>query len=359
MLNIIAAGLIALVVTLLGTRFWILFLKRHAYGQFIRDDGPTTHHVKRGTPTMGGVVVIVAVILGYIGSHVIFTRPFSVSGLLVLGLMVGLGGIGFVDDWIKIRNARSLGLHPRAKLIAQTLIGAAFAYLALQFPDDRGFTPASVAVSFQRDIPWLQLPFVLAIVWILFIIAAYSNGTNLTDGLDGLLTGAATLAFVAYGLVNLWQVNQYCGSEFSDSARCYDVRNPQDLAIIAIAVAGALAGFLWWNARPARIFLGDTGSLALGGAFAAMTIFTRTELIGVAIGLLFVVEALSVVLQVGFFKATKGRRLFKMAPLHHHFEMMGWEEVTVVIRLWIVAGLAAVAGVGLFYGEWAVGVIGQ
>ncbi|MDR0417230.1 MAG: phospho-N-acetylmuramoyl-pentapeptide-transferase, partial [Propionibacteriaceae bacterium] len=188
-----------------------------------------------------------------------------------------------------------------------------------------------------------------------FIIAAYAHGTNLTDGLDGLLTGSATMAFLAYGLVNLWQVNQYCGSGLTAGPRCYDVRNPQDLAIIAVAAAGALCGFLWWNARPARIFLGDTGSLALGGGFAAMTVFTRTELIGLLIGLLFVLEAASVVLQVGFFKLTKGRRLFKMAPLHHHFEMMGWEEVTVVTRLWIVAGLAAMAGVGLFYGEWVVG----
>jgi phospho-N-acetylmuramoyl-pentapeptide-transferase len=279
----------------------------------------------------------------------------SVSGVLVLGLMLALGGVGFADDWLKIRKANSLGLHPRGKLILQGLIGVAFAVLALHFPDDRGFTPASLAVSLQRDIPWLHLPFAVAVLWIVFIIAAYSNGTNLTDGLDGLLTGTAIMAFLAYGLVNLWQVNQYCGSELTTGPRCYDVRNPQDLAIVAVATAGALCGFLWWNARPAKIFLGDTGSLALGGGFAAMTILTRTELIGLVIGLLFVLEALSVALQVGFFKATGGRRLFKMAPLHHHFEMMGWEEVTVVTRLWIVAGLAAVAGVGLFYGEWVAG----
>ncbi|MDR1078774.1 MAG: phospho-N-acetylmuramoyl-pentapeptide-transferase [Propionibacteriaceae bacterium] len=355
MLIILTAGLISLVVTLIGTRYWILFLKRHAYGQFIRDDGPTAHHTKRGTPTMGGAILIVAVVAGYLGSHIVFTRALSVSGLLALGLMVGLGAIGFADDWIKIRHARSLGLKAWAKLALQSLVGAAFAIAALNFPDDRGFTPASAAISFQRDIGWLTLPLVLAVIWIMFIIASFSNGANLTDGLDGLLTGSAAMVFMAYSIVNFWQANQWCGTLSTAGPKCYDVRNPLDLAVVSVAVAGALFGFLWWNARPAKIFLGDTGSLAIGGGVAAMTIMTRTELIGVVIGSLFVLEALSVLLQVGYFKTTGGKRLFKMAPLHHHFEMIGWEEVTVVIRLWIVAGLAAAVGVGLFYGEWAVG----
>jgi phospho-N-acetylmuramoyl-pentapeptide-transferase len=364
MLNILVAGLIALVVTLFGTRAWILFLKRHAYGQFIRDDGPTTHHVKRGTPTMGGAIVLVAIGLGYLGSHLLLSlagragipgiqvgyQPLSVSAALALGLMVALGAVGVADVGAKIRNHRSLGLHAKAKLVLQTVIGLVFAYLVLQFPDGNGVTPASPAISFSRDFAWLTLPTWLAVLWILFIIASYSNGTNLTDGLDGLLTGSAAMAFVAYGLVNFWQWNQECARGLE--AGCYTVRDPLDLAVLAAAVFGALAGFLWWNARPAKIFLGDTGSLALGGGFAAMTILTRTELVGVVIGLLFVMEALSVVLQVGFFKVTHGKRLFKMAPLHHHFEMMGWEEVTVVIRLWILAGIAVMGGVGIFYADW-------
>ncbi|MDR1264537.1 MAG: phospho-N-acetylmuramoyl-pentapeptide-transferase [Propionibacteriaceae bacterium] len=364
MLNILVAGLISLIITLIGTRSWILFLKRHAYGQFIRDDGPTTHHVKRGTPTMGGAIVLVAVVLGYLGSHWLLTlagsmgfagldssaQPLTVSGLLALGLMLALGAVGFADDFAKIRHARSLGLHAKAKLALQTVIGLVFAALALSFPDAAGVSPASPAISFGRDISWLTLPVWLAIPWILFIIAAYSNGANLTDGLDGLLTGVAAMAFVAYGVVNFWQWNQDCARQAE--AGCYTVRDPLDLAVLAAAVGGALVGFLWWNARPAKIFLGDTGSLAIGGGFAAMTVLTRTELVGIVIGLLFVLEALSVVLQVGFFRLTKGRRLFKMAPLHHHFEMLGWDEVTVVIRLWMVAGIAIFGGVGLFYAQW-------
>ncbi|MDR0990815.1 MAG: phospho-N-acetylmuramoyl-pentapeptide-transferase [Propionibacteriaceae bacterium] len=364
MLNILAAGLIAMIITLVGTRWWIRYLKRHHYGQFIRDDGPTTHHVKRGTPTMGGAIVLLAIVCGYFGSHLLLTlggragvsglveegQPLTLSGLLALGLMVALGAVGFADDWAKIRHSRSLGLHAKAKLILQTIIGLAFAYVALHFPNQAGITPASPAISGQRDVSWLQLPIWLAIIWILFIIAAYSNGTNLTDGLDGLLTGSAAMAFLAYGMLNFWQWNQECSRNLE--AGCYAVRDPLDLAVVAAAVAGALVGFLWWNSSPAQIFLGDTGSLALGGGFAALTIMTRTELVGVVIGLLFVLEALSVILQVGFFKATGGRRLFKMAPLHHHFEMMGWQEVTVVVRLWLVAGIAVMAGLGLFYGEW-------
>ena len=368
MLNILVAGLIGLVVTLFGTRPWILFLKRNAYGQFIRDDGPTTHHVKRGTPTMGGAIVLVAVVLGYLGSHLSLTvaglagvrgldqrgQPLTVSGLLALGLMVALGAVGFADDWAKIRHHRSLGLHAKAKLVLQTVIGLTFAVLALNFPNaaSPGITPASTAISFQRDVTWLTLPGWLAVLWILFIIASYSNGTNLTDGLDGLLAGSAVMAFGAYVLVNFWQWNQACFRKPLGTAACYVTRDPLDLAVLAAAVAGALIGFLWWNARPAKIFLGDTGSLALGGGFAALTILTRTELVGVVIGLLFVMEALSVVLQVGFFKLSHGRRLFKMAPLHHHFEMLGWEEVTVVIRLWLLAGIAVIGGVSLFYAEW-------
>jgi phospho-N-acetylmuramoyl-pentapeptide-transferase len=367
MLNILAAGVIALVIALFGTRTWIVYLKRHAYGQMVRDDGPTTHHVKRGTPTMGGAIVLAAIVLGYLGSHLLLalagrvgvpgvesnSQPLTASSLLALGLMVALGCVGFADDWKKIKQERSLGLHAKAKLILQTVIGLAFAILVLNFPDGRGITPASTAISFQRDIPWLTLPAWLAVLWILFMIASYSNGTNLTDGLDGLLTGSAAMAFLAYGLVNFWQWNQDCrrGAE----AACYTVRDPLDLAVLAAAIAGALFGFLWWNARPAKIFMGDTGSLALGGGFAAMTILTRTELVGVVIGLLFVAEACSVVLQVGWFKITHGKRLFKMAPIHHHFEMKGWEEVTVVIRFWLMAGMAVMGGVGLFYAEWVIG----
>jgi len=353
MLRHLVAGGLSLLITLIGTRFWISFLHKKAYGQFIRSDGPTTHAVKRGTPTMGGVILVVGVLAGYFVSHLVVWQAFSASGLLLLGLITGLALIGFVDDWLKISHARSLGLGGWTKLGLQVVVGLAFAIPALLLPDDRGVTPASPAVSFLRDIPWFVLPLPLAAIWIVFLIAGFSNGTNLTDGLDGLLTGSATMVFLAYTVVNVWQSNQWCGRWLV--AKCYDVRNPGDLATIAVALAGGLFGFLWWNARPAKIFLGDTGSLAIGGALAGLAVLTRTELLAIVIGLLFVLEACSVIAQVGFFKATHGKRLFRMAPLHHHFEMLGWDETTVVIRFWIIAGAAVVAGVGLFYAEWVVG----
>ena len=351
MLNILTSGAIAMTITLLGTRFLITFLTRKAYGQLVRDDGPTEHHVKRGTPTMGGLIIVIAVLAAYALVHLIFWTPVSASGLLALYLFASLGMVGFIDDWTKIRKARSLGLNARAKLALQGFIGVSFAVMALQFPDDRGVTPASSAISFLRDLPWFTLPTVVAIAWMMFIIAAFSNGANLTDGLDGLLTGAAAMVFSAYALVNIWQLNQYCGWA-SVGPRCYEVRNPRDLAAVSLAIAGALFGFLWWNARPAKIFMGDTGSLAVGGGVAAMAIMTRTELLSVVIGALFVLETLSVMSQYSYFKLTKGRRLWKMAPLHHHFEMLGWKEVTIVIRFWIISGLAVATGLGLFYAEW-------
>ncbi|MDR0488137.1 MAG: phospho-N-acetylmuramoyl-pentapeptide-transferase [Propionibacteriaceae bacterium] len=362
MVKILVAGGVALLITLVGTKFWIRFLEKRAYGQFIRSDGPTAHHVKRGTPTMGGVILVFAVVIGYVVSHIISmlvptltSSPPSMSGLLLLGLIVGLGIVGFIDDWLKISHAQSLGLGSVAKFSMQAVVAIIFGILALHFPDRNGVEPASRYISFLRDISWLGMPFVVAVIWMAFLIVGFSNATNLTDGLDGLLTGSASMVFIAYGVVNIWQINQFCGSLSTVGPKCYDVRNPLDLAIIAMAFAGGLFGFLWWNAHPAKIFLGDTGSLAIGGAIAGLAIMTRTELLIIIIGLLFVLEATSVMAQVGFFKLTKGKRLFKMAPLHHHFEMLGWGESTVVVRFWIIAGLSVLAGAGLFYAEWVAG----
>ena len=262
--------------------------------------------------------------------------------------------MGFLDDWIKISRARSLGLNSKAKLILQTLIAVAFGYAAFQFPNERGLTPASTYVSFLRDIQWLDLGPWLGLAWIVFIIAALSNGVNLSDGLDGLATGLSTMVFAAFALVNLWQYNQWCATLSTTGPLCYEVRDPNDLAAISMALAGACFGFLWWNASPAKIFMGDSGSLALGGAVAGLAILTRTELLVVILGGMFVLITLSVVLQVGFFKLSKGKRLFKMAPLHHHFEMVGWAEQTVVVRFWIICGIFVALGTGIFYAEWVV-----
>ncbi|MCA0306371.1 MAG: phospho-N-acetylmuramoyl-pentapeptide-transferase [Actinobacteria bacterium] len=354
MRSILLAGGIGLLGTLLGTRYAIRFLVSRGYGQFIRDDGPTSHHTKRGTPTMGGIVIIISVLLAYTIAHLATWTVPTATSMLALGLFTGLGLVGFADDWIKISKARSLGLRAWAKFSLQAVMAVAFAVLSFQFPDARGITPASQFVSFLRDLPWIQLPLWLAVLWIVFLVAAWSNAANLTDGLDGLATGAAAMAFAAYTFVNVWQYNQSCA--WADAGPlCYEVRNPHDLAVVSMALAGACFGFLWWNASPAKIFMGDTGSLAIGGALAAMAVLTRTELLMPIIAGLFVIIAASVVLQVGWFKLTKGKRLFKMAPLQHHFELLGWAEVTITIRFWIIAGLSAATGIGIFYAEWVVG----
>lgn len=355
MINILVAGVLSMLLTLIGTPQLIKYLRRKQYGQFIREDGPQQHLVKRGTPTMGGIVIIAAVVLSYFLSKLILWNSVSVSALLLLGLMAALGLLGFLDDWSKISKERSLGLTARGKLIGQTIIGAGFAALALNFPDERGLTPASSAISFLRDISWLHLPFIVAVIWILFLVMAWSNAVNLTDGLDGLAAGSATLVFAALTMVNIWQFNQRCSDVATAGPLCYNVRDPYDLAVVSIALAGACFGFLWYNAKPAKIFMGDTGSMALGGALAGLSVLTRTELLLVILGFLFVMEAGSVSLQVAYFKITKGKRIFKMSPIHHHFELLGWQEVTVVIRFWIICGLCVALGVAVFYADWVVG----
>ena len=354
---ILFSGAAALIISLLCTPLFIRFLVHRNYGQFIRQDGPTAHFTKRGTPTMGGVVIIVATLVAYAFASALTGNMPSASGLLLLFLMVGLGVVGFLDDFTKISRQRSLGLSPTWKIIGQGVVGVVFSVLVLQFPNERFRTPASTQISFTRDLG-LDLAFagaavglVLFVIWANFLITAWSNAVNLTDGLDGLATGASIFVFGAYTLVSFWQMNQNCQVLASVGRSCYEVRDPRDLAMITAAIVGACFGFLWWNASPARIFMGDTGSLALGGALAGLTILTRTEILGAIIGGLFVIIILSDVIQIGFFKAT-GRRVFKMAPLHHHFELLGWGEVTIVIRFWIIAALFASAGLGLFYADW-------
>ncbi len=352
---ILLGGGLSLLISLLGTRYAIRAFTNLGYGQEIRDDGPTTHHTKRGTPTMGGVVIVAATVFGYFLAKLITLDAPSASALLLLFLFVGCGLVGFLDDFIKIAKQRSLGLRSKAKMVGLTVVALTFGIVSLlpALEDDREITPASTSISFIRDIEWLTLPAVLAVLLFWLVIAGTSNAVNLTDGLDGLATGASVMVFAAYTLVNIWQYNQSCA--LTGGRTCYEVRDPLDLAVVCAAITGACFGFLWWNASPAAIFMGDTGSLALGGALAGFAILTRTELLMVILGGLFVVETLSVMLQVGFFRLTKGRRIFRMAPLHHHFEMLGWEQVTVVIRFWIITGLCVAAGLGIFYAEWVAG----
>lgn len=358
MISVLVAGGVAMVVALLATPLFINFLVTKQYGQFIRQDGPTAHYTKRGTPTMGGVVIIGATLIGFGVAALVTGNLPSASALLVLFLMTGLGVVGFLDDYIKISRQRSLGLSARWKIVGQGFVGITFAVLALQFPDATLRTPASTSISFIRD-TGLDLAFagatigaILFVIWANFLITAWSNAVNLTDGLDGLATGSSLIVFGAYVIVCVWQFNQRCG--LITSAKCYATRDPLDMAVVAAAVTGACFGFLWWNASPAKIFMGDTGSLALGGALAGMSIVTRTEVLAAIIGGLFVIIVLSDVIQIGFFKMT-GKRVFKMAPLHHHFELSGWGEVTIVIRFWLIAGLFVSLGIGIFYAEWVTG----
>ncbi|MEU3826591.1 MULTISPECIES: phospho-N-acetylmuramoyl-pentapeptide-transferase [unclassified Streptomyces] len=353
MKQILFSGVIGLFLTLIGTPLLIKLLARKGYGQYIRDDGPREHASKRGTPTMGGIAFILATIAAYFLSKVITGQTPTYSGVLVLGLMFGMGLVGFLDDYIKIVKRRSLGLRAKAKMAGQLIVGIGFAVLSLQFSDARGNTPASTKLSFITDFGWSIGP-VLFVVWALFMILAMSNGVNLTDGLDGLATGASVLVFGAYTFIGVWQFQESCANAqtLTNPGACYEVRDPLDLAVVASALMGACLGFLWWNTSPAKIFMGDTGSLALGGVLTGLAILSRTELLVAIMGGLFVLITMSVVIQVGSFRLT-GKRVFRMAPLQHHFELKGWSEVLVVVRFWIIQGICVIVGLGLFYAGWA------
>ena len=346
---LLSAG-ISLLLSLFGTPLAIRIFSRRGYGQLIREEGPAGHATKRGTPTMGGTVIVIAAVVGYFVGNVFTGQEPSVSGVLVLFLMVGLGAVGFIDDFIKIYKQRSLGLRSGAKLAGQAVVGAVFALLVVQqhFADGYDLTPADAHLSFLRDFgPAIGVTGFM--LWIVFLIAGTSNAVNLTDGLDGLATGCACLALAAYVLIGNWQLRNDCTAFLAP--HCYDVRDPLDLAVVAASVLGACFGFLWWNAPPARIFMGDTGSLALGGVLAGLAVCTKTQLLLAILGGIFVVIALSVIIQVGSFKMT-GRRVFRMAPLQHHFELKGWAETTIVIRFWLISAMFVALGLGVFYVEW-------
>lgn len=346
---ILIAGALALLFSLFGTPALIRALARRGYGQIIRDDGPSTHHTKRGTPTMGGVIIIFGSLVAYFLAHFVTQSAVTVSALLILGLVVSLGLVGFIDDYMKVARQNSRGISGKQKIMGQVLFAALFGYLGIHFPDSDGLTPISHHLSTVRDTS-ISLAVVLVIIWVAFMVTATSNGVNLTDGLDGLATGASVMTFLAFVLIGVWEFGQSCA--VAASGNCYNVRDPLDLAVLAAAFAGSCTGFLWWNASPAKIFMGDTGSLALGGALAGMATSLRVQLLLIPLGGLFVIITLSVALQVIYFRITGGKRLFKMAPLQHHFELMGWGEVTIVLRFWIIAGLSVALGLGIFYTNW-------
>ena len=361
MIPVLVGGMVALLVGIVGTRAYTALAKRKGWAQYVRADGPVSHHSKRGTPQMGGIAIFASTLVGYAAAHLATWSPPTVSGLLVLFLMLGLGFIGFLDDWTKIRRERSLGLRSGQKLLGQTLVAIVFGVLATQFARD-GITPASHRISVVRDtaidlgVLGAVAGTALLIVWIVLMITATSNGVNLTDGLDGQAAGACAMVLAAYTLIGIWQALKSCASAVAPG--CYAVRDPLDLAVVAACLGAACIGFLWWNTPPAALFMGDTGSLGLGGALAGLAILSRTELLLIVLGGLFVFETVTVILQVSVFKATKrrgggvGKRLFLITPIHHHFEQLGWSQVTVSVRFWIISAVCVAAGLGLFYGEW-------
>ena len=359
MLVLLASAGIALLVSLFATPLFIRGFSRIGGGQFIRDDGPQSHHVKRGTPTMGGLVFIVATLVGYFGGKLLGQDVPTQPALLILLLMVGMGAVGFIDDFMKISNQRSLGLGGWAKVAGQVVVSVAFGALAItQLYTGTGDTIVDPVISGVRDIPWLDFTAwgaiggIVFVGWILIMNVSASNAVNVTDGLDGLATGAVIISTVGYAFIAFWQFNQSCFVA-EPPAGCYDVLHPLDVATLAATVVGALIGFLWWNTSPAQIFMGDVGSLALGGALAGFAIMTDTQLLLILIAGLPIIVTGSVIIQRAYFKATGGKRVFLMTPLHHHFELKGWEEVTIVVRFWILGGLFVAAGIGLFYFEWA------
>jgi len=363
--SLLAAATISLAFTLFLTPLFIRLFHRIGWGQVIRtpeDIHNPSHQAKRGTPTMGGVIFILGSIIGYVVGTLTGGAPPTISGLLVIWMMVGLGAVGFIDDFMKVRQQRSLGLSGWRKVLGQVLVAVPFAVLALNFPNRFGETPGSAHISFFRDIPMLSFMALGAVVgwtayliWISFLSVAWSNATNLTDGLDGLATGAGIFTIAAYSLVTFWQFQQRCMSDALVTgyvSACYPTRDPMDLTIVAASFVGALVGFLWWNAPKAKIFMGDVGSMAIGGVIVAMAVLSRTEILSIIVAGVFVIGPGSVVLQRYYFKATGGKRLFLMSPFHHHLEMRGWPEITIVVRMWIIAGMLAVTGVGLFYVAW-------
>lgn len=348
MIAILTSGAVALLLSLLGTPLVIKFFRERGLGQPIREEGPEEHHSKAGTPTMGGTAIVLAAVIGWAASHGLPSHELTPIGLLVVGVFVAMAGLGFVDDLVKLRERHSGGISATTKFVGQGLIALVVATIG---PTYAG-VPQEITLTGDLTV---GLPVVIFVVWMFLLLSGTSNAVNLTDGLDGLAAGTGALVFGAYTLIAFWQYRNPGAFGLPTDL------DPLDIATVCSAVMGACAGFLWHNAPPAKIFMGDTGSLALGGVLAAVATATGTQLLLVLVGALFVAETASVMIQVAVFKATKrgvaaGRReapmrVFRMTPLHHHFELLGWQETTIIVRFWVAAGIGIAGGVGLFYGE--------
>ncbi len=338
MILLLASSSMAFFVAIFGTPTLIRLLRDRRIGQFIQDEVEHHHH-KHGTPTMGGLVIIGAATLGFLAAHLKIWSPdggfdfgvrtFEASGALALGAFAGMGMIGFLDDFSKYRNARNQGLNKRWKFAGQLVVAGLFAW-------------GAIAAGVSIDLGWFYA------AWVLLMLTATANAVNLTDGMDGLAGGSAALVFGAFVVVSFWQFRQL-------TIEFYDVQEPLGLGVFAAALLGATLGFLWWNAPPAEIIMGDTGSQALGGAMAALALLTNTHLLLIILGGLYVMETVSVILQVASFRIF-GKRIFRMAPIHHHFQFLGWPEVNIVVRFWILAGICVALGLGIFYGDFVASV---
>lgn len=359
LIALIIGILVSLLVTIAGTPMLIHLVHRLHYGQYIRQDGPKSHLVKRGTPTMGGVAIVLAIVLGWGASalyrYVRSGAVPSLSAMLVLFAMLSMGLLGFIDDFAKVRKKQNLGLSVHAKFIGQFIFATIYAVLALIIPTKSGFPSAQAGMSFIEE-PFFDFRFaggvvaaIIFVIWVNFLMTAWTNAVNLTDGLDGLASGSSMIAFAGYAIIAFWESYHIKGGTHEGFS--YAVSDPLDLTIIACCAAVACFGFLWYNSNPATIFMGDTGSLALGGLFAALSIATHTEFLAIIIGGLYVIEVMSDIIQVTSFKLTH-KRVFKMAPIHHHFELLGWSESKVVVRFWMIEFLFMIVGLMMFYVDW-------
>ena len=329
MVEVLLAGVLSMVISIVAGPKFIEFLRKNEFGQHVREEGPEGHWTKQGTPAMGGLLIMIAMSIPFL----VFSNR-TLEALTAFFVTLGCAAIGFIDDWTKVSRRRSLGLAGRWKLLWLAGITVVVALVVR----DEGF-------STDVYIPLLDFDFPLSYAWygfIFIIIAGASNGVNLTDGIDGLAAGTATIAILTYTAMSLVAA--------LTAVRLGQPADPEslDLAILGASLIGASIGFLWYNAFPAQVFMGDTGSMGLGGALAAFAIMTKTEVLLVLIGGIFLVEALSVMLQVFTFKWL-GRRILLMAPLHHHFEMKAWSETRIMVRFWIATAILCACGFVLYY----------
>ena len=337
MISLLLAGAVSIVVSLVGTPILIRWLRANGIGQPILEELAHTHVVKTGTPTMGGLTIVAGALAGYLAGH-LSGQIFTWGGIAAVVLILGAGATGLTDDWIKVRNERNLGLSKRAKSLGLILAAALFCVLAVRYAHVRTNLSFTRWDNFGLD----AMPTWAWVLWAFVIIYAVTNGVNFADGLDGLAAGSSTFTLSAFAVIGFWQFRHL---------DVYGVPQALDLALVAIALAGGCVGFLWWNAPPAKIFMGDTGALGIGGGIAALALLMNLHLLLPIICGLFVLEWLSNIIQIFSFRVFH-KRVFKMAPLHHHFELIGWPETTVIVRFWILAGLCTAMAVGIFYGDF-------